>query len=375
MAGWLSRTTSLFQQPQNPPEPFEVECDCGGKIVGQRAATYQKPICPVCDRPVFVLPTNVYPRPKPKSPPKGVATKPASRGNTARPSVNTVVGDVPAATPSKPVSGKNGNTAKNGGSTTEIEPAMLREPRRPILTPLRLITVAILGISALTARGLWQRHLIETAKATVSVAADAGTAAVRELDFVKGAKELERARQAVDLLGRKDSTAEEIRRMSREATALAHLASSSLTEILQETLSNAKPGQTESLRMASLDQDAWVIFDTSLIPDSQHPNHFIVDAPLWLGKYSVQIEIESATLGSVAATSEGGESPRIIFAAQLEEISSPVGEPPLSLLRLNGRTSFLWSSYETYCAVGFRPFDSENEQQTKAILERQREIR
>jgi hypothetical protein len=375
MAGWLSRTTSLFKQPLPAPEPFEVECDCGGKLVGQRAPTYQRPTCPVCDRPVFVLPANVYPRQKPKSPPKNIPTKPTDPGKTARPSSNSVVDDRPPQIPLKVARGKTSIAGRDVSSPPEPEPALLREPRRPIFTPLRLVTVAILCVSALTARGLWSRHLIETAKKTVAVAADAGTAAVRELDFATGAKELERARLAVDLLGRKDQTAEEIRRLSREATVLANLASSSLTEVLQDTLSNAKPGQTEPLRMASLDKNAWVIFDTGLIPNGEGPNRFLVDAPMVLGKISVQIEIESATLARVAVSSDGTESPRIIFAAQLEEISSPAGEPLTSVLKLNGKTAILWTSYDTYGAVGYRPFDTESEKQTKAILERQLENR
>jgi hypothetical protein len=44
-------------------------------------------------------------------------------------------------------------------------------------------------------------------------------------------------------------------------------------------------------------------------------------------------------------------------------------------LKLNATTAFLWTSYETYCTVGYRPFDAESEKQTKATIERQREAR
>jgi len=255
------------------------------------------------------------------------------------------------------------------------EPTLLREPRRPWVTPLRLISLTIMTISAVTAAGLWHRQSIETAKATVAAATDVGTAAMREGEFAKAAKELGKARLAVDLLKRNDETADEIRRLSREATALANLAASSLTELLDETLANAKEGQTDPLKMASLDQNAWVIFDTSLIPLAEGKDRFLVDAPIFLRRVSVQIEIESATVGRMAHTEEMDEAPRVIFAAQLEELSAPQGEPRKSTLKLNGTTAFLWTSYETYCTVGYRPVDAESEKQTNAIIERQREAR
>ena len=278
--------------------------------------------------------------------------------------------DRPPPIPLRSAAGKNA-TVSPPPSSLETEPAQWKEPRRPILTPLRIITFAILCISGLTFRFLWHRNAINVAQATVSAAADAGKAAVRENDFVTGAKELDRARRAVDLLGRKDQTADEIRRLSREATVLANLSSNSLTEILQETLSNARPGQSEPLRMASLDKNAWVIFDTILIPDPERQNRFSVDAPFQLGKFSVQIEIDSPLLAGVTQVSE--ETPRIIFAAQVEEMSAPQGDAMMSTLTLNGKTAILWTSYDTYYAVGFRPFDAEYEQQTKVLLERQRE--
>ena len=235
-----------------------------------------------------------------------------------------------------------------------------------------MIALLMVAISALTIGFLWHRNAIAIAQATVSTAADAAKVAIREKDFALGAKEYERARLAVDLLGRTDQTSDEIRRLSKEATALANLASSSLIEILQEALSDAKPNQTESLRIASLDKNAWVIFDTRLIP-IDGKDRFLVDAPIILGKVTIQIEIMSAVLARVPQNDE--DPPRVIFAAQIEEISAPQGDPPKSKLMLNGKSAILWTSYDTYFAIGFRPVDSEYEQQTKGLLQRQLELR
>ena len=377
MAGWLSRTTSIFQKPPPPPpEPFEVECDCGGKVVGRRTGNYQKPTCPNCSRPVFVLPLNVYPRPVPKSSPKN--TSPKKMGGETKgvqASTSAVVQDIPVNSPTKPANGKKPGAGRAAAAPAEAESELLRVPRQPLITPLRLVSAAIILVSVLTIGGLERRHRIETAKATVAASADAGMAALKDGDFAKAAKELEKARLAVDLLGRKDQTADEIRRYSREATAIANLAASSLTEFLEDTLANAHSGQTEPLRMASLDKNAWVIFDATVIQPGDGGNLLIVDSPIFLKKASVEIEIESAVISQTARSSESGENPRVIFAAQLEQVSAPKGEPPKSVLTLNGKTAFLWTSYNSYSAIGYRPHDAESEQQTKTLLDRQLEIR
>jgi len=251
----------------------------------------------------------------------------------------------------------------------------LREPRSPIFTPLRLVAAAILVVSIFTVRGLMNRHRIETAKATVAASADKGMVAIKEGDFATAAKELEKARLAVDLLGRKDQTADDIRRNSREATAIANFAASSLTEFLEETLANARPGQSEPLRMASLDKNAWVLFDATVIPAGEGGNLLTVDSPVFLKSAFVEIEIDSPVIGKFARSTESGENPRVIFAAQLEQVSAPKGEPPKAVLTLNGKTAFLWTSYAAYSAIGYRPHDEESEQQTKGLLERQLEIR
>ncbi|MEI8019169.1 MAG: hypothetical protein WCH39_13280 [Schlesneria sp.] len=376
MAGWLSRTTSLFQKPlPPPPEPFEVECDCGGKVVGQRAGNYQKPTCPNCSRPVFVLPLNVYPRPLPKPSPKSTSPKKGGESRGTQTSANTVVQDIPALNPTKPASGKKPDAGRATPTAIPAEPELLREPRSPIFTPLRLVAAAILVVSIFTVRGLMNRHRIETAKATVAASADKGMVAIKEGDFATAAKELEKARLAVDLLGRKDQTADDIRRNSREATAIANFAASSLTEFLEETLANARPGQSEPLRMASLDKNAWVLFDATVIPTGEGGNLLTVDSPVFLKSAFVEIEIDSPVIGKFARSTESGENPRVIFAAQLEQVSAPKGEPPKAVLTLNGKTAFLWTSYAAYSAIGYRPHDEESEQQTKGLLERQLEIR
>ena len=62
MADWLSRATDAFRKQAPPaPETYEVGCDCGMRLCGERTSAAQRPACPTCGCRVFVLPANVYP--------------------------------------------------------------------------------------------------------------------------------------------------------------------------------------------------------------------------------------------------------------------------------------------------------------------------
>src|SRR5580693_8447188 len=79
MVSWLAKTTQLLQrrQPPEPPAPYEVGCSCGHQITGVRKSTYQSVTCHRCGNVLFVLPADVYPKPKPKKqPPKEPPKKP-----------------------------------------------------------------------------------------------------------------------------------------------------------------------------------------------------------------------------------------------------------------------------------------------------------
>ena len=332
-------------------------------MTGLRTTTYQRPVCSLCERPVFILPANIYPQPKRTAQLHNRSTRDAPSSKSTRRSSKTVVADDSPRETSAP------NTVQPQAEPQKsiaTEHAGLLHPKRPFLTPLRLIAFGIVSISFVTVAGLWHRHRVESAKVIVSTAADAGMNALREQDFVKAAELLNQASLAVDILGRTDSTANDIRRSSREAMALAKLATDTLTDILQESFLANRSGPSI---LSSSYKGAWVIFDSQVYPLSSNPRCYVVDAPVQFSDGFVQIEIESVNFKSVF--DDTGEPPRVIFAAQLESLSQPTGEPKTAVLTLNGKTVFLWSSYENYTAIGYRPFDVESEKETRSILSRQ----
>lgn len=373
MAGWLSKATSLFQPPPPPVDPFEVECDCGGRVVGLRTATYQKRPCPRCQRPVFVLPSNPYPHPKPKvaQAPIGASGKSTAKANLTPPRTTVDPGPSPAISKSgkrpTPESPRSSQAVAAGDSI------LVPEPKR-LFTSLRLLGISIFAMAALTAVAFWHRYQVDVAKATVTKATDAGEAALREGDFIVAAREYGRARAAVDVLGRNDRAAGDIRRMSLQTNAAAKLASSTLTEILEDSLSRKNSGQTTSIQLTSVDQGVWVIFDTRILPSDDSKDRFEIDAPMQFDETTIQIELETEIFRQLPQGDPDSGGPRVIFAAQLDELTGPKGDPPMAKLILNGKTAFLWSNYQMYVSIGYRPPDPESEQQTRALLDRQLEV-
>ena len=372
MASWLSRATSLFKQSPPPLETYQVECDCGAKLTGQRSASYQKPACPACSLPVFVLPANVYPRPKSANKPK--AKQDAKPQAPPVPNTKALVKDIPALVPPTPVP-KVAKPVEERVSRQDVlsELTYRRYFHRPKITRLRAVTSAIVLMSLLTIYGLIHRHRVETAKAIVSKAADAGAVALRDRDFETAAFEFDRARQAVDVLGRTDSAALEIRQQSAETTAIAKLSSSTLTEIIEETLAK-KAAPLQSLPLSSSIKDSWAVFDVRFHPESKGQKVYRIDAPMIVDKVGVEIEIASDLFKGLPWTDESGEPSRVIFGAQFERMSQPSGDPQTSVLTLNGKTAFLWANYENFVSIGYRPPDEENEKETRALLKRQIEV-
>lgn len=354
----------MFQPAPPPIEPFIVACECGGKVTGVRSNTYQKPACPQCSLPVFVLPANAYPRPK------SALKSPPSVPNATKLPPSVVIDEAPEVARRSKSGPPKGNSPDDQLPTT-----ILRDANSKLITPLRLVAAAIAVAGTLTVAGVWHRTSVEYAKATVATATDRGKEALQEHDFPTAEKELDKARAALDLLKRDDDAANDVRQLSREATAMSRIVNSPLYEILQETLTARVPGSTEPLAMSSLNQGAWIIFDTKLISDAEHKGRYQVDAPLNVNDINVEIVLESHIFDSLSDRDEFGEIPRVIFAAQLGKMSQPDGDPVTSQLILEGKSAFLWTNYDNYVAIGFQSSDEDAEKQARALLESQAGVR
>jgi hypothetical protein len=355
MANWLSRATEGFRKPPPPPpEPYNVRCDCGGTVAGDRVAAAQRPSCPICGRQVFILPVNVYPvtvRPKKPKPP--AAESPAA--------------DEESTTTSPKADRRHAETAKKSTPPPEPKGILLKSEAR-LVTPFRAIVVAITIVGSLTLWGLWQRSRIESAKANVLAANEAGMRALNEGDFATAARELTRARKAVDLLHRTDAEANNIRRHCREAVAGNELSETGLFEILAESGTTA--GKS---KLATRHRDRWVLLDTVIIEPEQANGPCVLDMPLLFEDGKYKVEIDSALVREAALESQAGGEARVLFAAQLSEIRPPSDKDGVATVVLNGKTAFLWTTLETYTSLGYAEIREEQLQATRDLIARQLE--
>ena len=360
MASWLSRATEAFRKPAPAPapDPYNVRCDCGGFVVGVRVTAAQRPSCPDCGRQVFVLPANPYPpRSKPKTPEIVPSIKATEQGIREAQSVTT---------PAKPE--RRVNPAQEPPAPVNLPNGILLEARTKILTPFRTIVLAIAVIGTVTGWGLWHRHRVESAKASVLAANEAGMKGLKEGNFVVAARELTRARDAVDLLRRTDPEANTIRRYSREAIAGNGVAKSSPFEILAEYVSESRLGKS---RFASLHRDAWLVLDVNVANPEAADRPCLLDMPIPLDGMTFRIEVDSAAIRTAALREQENGTARIIFAAQMNEIRPPSAENPNATLVLNGKSAFLWTTLETYMALGYAEEQADELQLTRDLLARQ----
>jgi hypothetical protein len=73
---FVRRCWLLLRPAAGPPEPFAVACECGGTVSGLRQARPQTLRCPLCARPLFVLPRSRWPLPAGERPPDTPAPPP-----------------------------------------------------------------------------------------------------------------------------------------------------------------------------------------------------------------------------------------------------------------------------------------------------------
>lgn len=358
MANWLSRATEGFRKPPPPPpEPYNVRCDCGGTVAGDRVAAAQRPSCPICGRQVFVLPANVYP----------VAVRPKKPKPPAAESLAEDDESAATATATKP-DRRQAESAKKSTPPPEPKGILLKSETR-LVTPFRAIVVAITIVGSLTLWGLWQRSRIESAKASVLAANEAGMRALNEGDFATAARELTRARKAVDLLHRTDAEANTIRRHCREAVAGNELSDTGLFEILAEYGTTA--GKS---KLATRHRDRWVLLDTVIIEPEQANGPCVLDMPLLFDDGKYRVELDSALVREAALESQAGGDARVLFAAQLSEILPPSDKDGVATVVLNGKTAFLWTTLETYKSLGYVETREEQLQATRDLIARQLEL-
>ena len=250
---------------------------------------------------------------------------------------------------------------------------ILDEAPTRIVTPFRMIVSAIGIIAILTGWGLWHRHRVESAKAIIPVASEAGMAAFKEGDFAVAARELARARDAVDLLGRKDADAQSIRRYCREAVAGHELSSTSLFDLLATYAVDVSSGQEKGSRSLARHRDSWLLLDAIVLNSDVDSEPCLLDIPLVFEGIRFQVEIDSDLVRKAARRASENGVARVIFAAEMSEIRAGSSFNPDAVLVLKSKNAFLWTNIESYRELGYVEELDEELEATRNLLTRQRE--
>jgi hypothetical protein len=396
MVHWLAKATeALRRAPPPEPQPFEVACVCTHRISGMRLPAFQVVRCNRCGNYVFVLPQDVYPKPKPK---KKASTKPAvmppeiGRGAGSPPPLSTgaappaaarrnptgvrpagpgvAASPAPAAAPAKAA-------AVSTGSSSEIrieELEALTTVRSPLFTPVRLVGCGILAVVVLTGYFVWRSQQKEKAAVTLHTHIEAGEAALRMGHFEEAATEYRQAAEAVDILGRDDAESRVVRQKAKELNAIAHLSPLSLYELCEEARLAVTSGDTSwGERFDRLYRDRWIIIDGDVVSDSGPDG---VTQPLI--RYPFPIDgppvILDARLKALEPGSAVAAPQHVIFAGQLVSFKEEGTKSKVWVVRLKDSTAFLWAGTDTYRALGLGTDALRSDDDTAHLLATQAEV-
>ncbi|HUQ68565.1 MAG TPA: hypothetical protein VM165_03520, partial [Planctomycetaceae bacterium] len=286
-AGWFQQAKSVFGRPEPVAQSFSVPCDCGATLLGERAESPQKPLCPACGRPVFVLPACLYPIPE-----------------SIRRSWSGVEDEVLPEAPPKKKSGKKSASPSEPTSRPAKSKALKPPPvpwsqrqqalttaARAQLTPLRLIAMAVCLTVTLMGYVLYRQARWSHAQSTVQASIDAGTEALSQRDFPKAAQALDEAAAALTILRRRDDAAQTIQRLARETMVCDGLSADSLPQMLTELFEQREPAEL-SARFARRCAGRWILFDAPLYLATEEKKSVLFDLPLLVGKELIEVRLD-----------------------------------------------------------------------------------
>lgn len=232
---------------------------------------------------------------------------------------------------------------------------------------MRLVLAGIALVIGLTVWGTLRISERSEAERTFASGVKLAQQALEENDLAEAAKRFQDVRKALDLLGRTDSRARELRQTAAEITAAADLAKSSLFDILHEAVATtARSGRgmwTDTFRSSY--RDEWVLIDAqvSRTTNASGGRQFEIDFPLSTGADRVMIV---GDLECFQRAVPGGSSRRVIFAAQLDDFSRAPHDEATWQIVLRPSTAFLWSAAENLERLGV-----EVDEETRQVLTEQ----
>ncbi|MFN0052819.1 MAG: hypothetical protein ACKV0T_11550 [Planctomycetales bacterium] len=366
MAGWLMSVKGALRKPvERPEQPYAVRCECGRSVQGIRTKKAQTALCPGCRSPLFVFPASVYPLPaswwKSSRRQAPAASRPAQTASGPD--------SQPSEAPTSARRGKGFRRASRGGTapaprsvaagdeTAEGAPVLRpgERPVRRVLTPMRVVLVAITLVIGLTIWWRFHQKELDHARTILVSIPRLAAEALEEGNVGEAARHFQQIDQAVVYLGRSDPQSRQWRQLARETTAAANLLSASLHDIVKE----AGEARTDALaegwpeRFRSHYRDEWVIIEAAVdrVQEDSDNATYHIDFPIAIGRHRGRLIAELPAFAQ--RISPGEASQRVIFAAQLADCRADADRPSSWRVELRADTGFLWGHAETLRLAGF----------------------
>jgi hypothetical protein len=192
-----------------------------------------------------------------------------------------------------------------------------------------------------------------------------GQQALDDNDLNEASRQFQEVRRALDVLGRDDARALALRQTAAEITASADLTRTSLYEILREAVTTSTgKGRHDawSDTFQSSYHGEWVVIDANVsrLQEESGGRKFQIDFPLVHGMHRATVVGDLPCFERVVA---GGSPQRVIFAAQLEEVSPKSAGSTAWQVVLRPATAFLWSASGNLARIGF-----ETDEATERLL-------
>jgi len=357
----LTVAGKLFRRRAGQLVPFEVQCACGGSVFGERTSAAQTPICPKCRRSVFVLPASVYPAPK--GPKKVKPAPPRRKLEPARRAAASAL-DPDLSSVAEIESGSGAEIAAPAVAST----AKPRSPARQVVreavnagagklqslgkkqtTPVRIVLASAVALALLTGWWVLHRRRLNEAERIVPVATRLGEQALEEHDLGEAARQFQKVRGALDLLGRDDAQARALRQTANEIGASANLAAVPLFDIVREA-AGSEGSFSETFHSSY--RGSWVVIDAPVArsADSSSGRKFDVDLPIVEGPARAVVVAELPLFEPLLPA--GTEPRRVIFAAQLDDCRPDPRDEGAWRIVLRPKTAFLWSTPESLARLG-----------------------
>ncbi|QDV48895.1 hypothetical protein [Gimesia fumaroli] len=372
MADWLKIPSKKKRREEDIPEPYEIVCVCGVSLSGYRRKTPFRHACQQCDEVYFILPRNSYPAPKARKKKKQV---PASQ-QFAELILNTpFMAKLKEKRKQKQAAAqKAGEAAAKATTKPKVSPFELPPPRTKLITPFRGILAGIVLIVGLTAYGILHSRKLDQASETLKTATIAGEDLLKQGDLPGANNAYLDAFHALNVLGRTDQRANEIRQTSLELQAINSQAVSPLFEIADEAVTKIKQSDAESweslfdVRYAG----TWMIFEASLVPLAEDPEtqepRYRLNFPVLLDEYTLYLELTSPSFLEYLKRHPGQP---LIFAAQMKGFQQEADQSDTGIIELDGKTTFLWSHLDLYEQLGIQFDEFHNREHIERLLTQQ----